>query len=380
MTRIVGDPPRPGAIVRAAMFEELRALRDTDTGNAEAFELLYKHRFRYDHSRKRWMVWNGVCWNPDTDGEAQRAAIDTARWRITAVWLESAKEEGKEAKRKAVDDFREALEGESVRGINATLEVAKHPRAIATVATDYDRDPFLLTVGNGTLDLQTGKLRQADPEDLITRARYVQYDPSATCPRWLQFLGEIFPGDSGLIEFIQRAVGYSLTGATQEQCMFILHGNGANGKSTFLETIRRLLGPHSITTPFATFMVQRNVGAPRNDLAALVGARLVIASEAGQEASFDEAVIKQCTGNDAIACRYLYGEFFEYTPQFKIWLASNFKPAIRGNDDAIWRRIRLIPFNQQFKGGKRNSLGSWLGLFKVVSNGRDMDWAGHRPW
>jgi putative DNA primase/helicase len=355
MARIVGNPPPPGAIVRAAMFEELRALRNTDTGRAEAFEMLHKFRLRHNHSRKRWMVWNGLFWAADTDGEAQRAAIDTARWRITAVWLESAKEEGKEAKRKAIGEFMEELEGESVRGINATLEVAKSLRGIKTESKDYDRNPTLLTVGNGTINLQTGELRRADQEDLITRATYIQYDPSATCPRWLQFLDEIFPGDSGLIEFIQRAVGYSLTGVTNEQCMFILHGNGANGKSTFLETIRRLLGPHAITTPFATFMVQRNVGAPRNDLAALVGARLVIASEAGQEASFDEAVIKQCTGSDSIACRYLYGEFFEYTPQFKIWLATNYKPTIRGNDDAIWRRIRLIPFNQQFKGGKRDS-------------------------
>jgi putative DNA primase/helicase len=110
-----------------------------------------------------------------------------------------------------------------------------------------------------------------------------------------------------------------------------------------------------VRAPFATFMVQRNVGAPRNDLAALVGARMVIASEAGQDASFDEAVVKNSTGGDAIACRFLYGEFFEYVPQFKIWLATNFKPIIRGNDDAIWRRLRLVPFNQQFKGSKRDS-------------------------
>jgi putative DNA primase/helicase len=355
MTRTVGNPPPPGAIVRTAMFDELCALRNTDTGNAEAFELLYKHRFRFDHSRKRWMVWNGLCWVADADGEAQRAAIDTVRWRNTAAWLKLVREEEKEAKRKAVVEYVDALEGESVRGIDATLEVAKNLRAIAAVATDFDRNPTLLTIGNGTINLRTGELRHADPDDLITRATYIRYDASAACPRWLQFLGEIFPGDSGLIEFIQRAVGYSLTGDAREQCMFILHGNGANGKSTFLETVRRLLGPHATTTPFATFMTQRNMGAPRNDLAALVGARLVIASEAGQEASFDEAVIKQVTGQDKIACRFLYGEFFEYTPQFKIWLATNYKPTIRGNDDAIWRRIRLIPFNQQFKGGKRDS-------------------------
>ncbi len=354
MTRFVGSPPPPGAIIATKLLEELRTLRNSDTGNAETFQLLYGHRFRYNHSRKRWMVWNGLYWAADADGEAERAAIDTARWRNTANWLASAQETEKEAKKKFLEDYLEALEGESVRGINATLEVAKNLRNIASVATDYDRDTFLLTVGNGTLDLRNGELRSAWPEDLITRATRIHYNSTAACPRWLQFLDEVFEADSALINFIQRSVGYSLTGDTREQCMFILHGNGANGKSTFLETVRRLVGPHAVTTPFATFMNQRNVGGPRNDLAALVGARLVLASEAGQDASFDEAVVKQVTGQDTIACRYLYGEFFEYKPQFKIWLATNYKPAIHGGDDAIWRRIRLIPFNRQFKGDNRD--------------------------
>jgi putative DNA primase/helicase len=261
---------------------------------------------------------------------------------------------GKEAKKEISEDYGFANDSESVHGINAMLDVAKNLRSFATLATDYDRDRFLLTVLNGTLDLRTGTLRSAWPDDLITRPAHVWYDPNATSSRWLQFLDEIFAGDSELIEFVQRAVGYSLTGDTREQCFFILHGNGANGKTTFLETIRRLLGAHATTTPFATFMVQRQVGAPRNDLAALVAARLVIASEAGQDASFDEAVVKQVTGSDLISCRYLYGEFFEYKPNFKIWLATNYKPAIRGSDDAIWRRVRLIPFTQQFQRDKRD--------------------------
>jgi putative DNA primase/helicase len=356
MTRIVGNPPPPGAIVRAKMFDELRSFPLTDTGNAEAFRRLYGgHHLRYNHSRKRWMVWNGLHWVSDTDGEAERAAIDTARWRATAIWLGWSTAEDKEDQRKIVEDSREALEGESVRGINATLDVAKNLHNIATVAADYDRDPFLLTVGNGTLDLQNGELKPADPEDLITHGPPIEYDPSAKCARWHKFLDEIFSGDSDLIDFIQRAVGYSLTGNTREQCLFILHGNGANGKSTFLETVRRLLGSHATTTPFATFMVQHNVGAPRNDLAALVGARLVITSEAGEGAGFDEAVVKQITGQDTISCRFLYGEFFQYIPQLKLWISSNFRPAIRGSDDAIWRRIRLIPFNQQFKRNKRDT-------------------------
>ncbi len=356
MVRYVGDSPPPGTIVSVKLFEKLRVLQNSDTGNAEAFEILYKQRFKFQHSMDRWFVWNGLRWVPDVNGEAERAAIDTARWRGTAIWLSWAEAKEKEDKSRVVEDSEFALSAESVRGIKATLEVAKNLRSFATVATDYDRNPFLLTVGNGTLNLRNGELRRADPEDLITLGTDIQYDPSGGCRRWLQFLAEIFTDDSDLIGFMQRAVGYSLTGDTREQCLFILYGNGANGKSTFLETVHRLVGPHAVTTPFDTFMKQRNVGGPRNDLAALVGARLVLASEAGQDADLDEAVIKRVTGQDKIACRHLYGEFFEFTPQFKIWLATNYKPAIRGNDDAIWRRIRLIPFNQQFKGDKRDSM------------------------
>jgi putative DNA primase/helicase len=355
MTRIIGTPPPPGAIVRAKLFDELRSFPRTDTGNAEAFSLLFGHRLKYNHSRKRWMVWNGLHWVPDADGEAERAAIDTARWRVSAIWLQWSAGIDKEDRSKIVEDSEEARAGESVRGINATLEVAKNFRNIATVATDYDRDLFLLTVGNGTLNLRSGEFKPTDPEDLITHGPPIEYDPSAKCARWHKFLDEIFAGDSDLIDFIQRAVGYSLTGDTREQCLFILHGNGANGKSTFLETVRRLLGSHATTTPFATFMVQRNVGAPRNDLAALVGARLVITSEAGEGAGFDEAVVKQITGQDTVSCRFLFGEFFQYIPQLKLWISTNYRPAIRGSDDAIWRRIRLIPFNQQFKGNKRDA-------------------------
>jgi putative DNA primase/helicase len=355
MTRIIGTPPPPGAIVRAKLFDELRSFLWTDTGNAEAFSLLFGHRLKYNHSRKRWMVWNGLHWVPDADGEAERAAIDTARWRASAIWLQWAVAIDKEDQRKIVEDSEDAREGESVRGINATLEVAKNFRNITTVATDYDRDLFLLTVGNGTLNLRSDELKPANPEDLITHGPPIKYDPSAKCARWHQFLDEIFAGDSDLIDFIQRAVGYSLTGDTREQCLFILHGNGANGKSTFVETFRKLLGSHATTTGFSTFMVQRNVGAPRDDLASLVGARLVITSEAGQGTAFDEATVKLVTGQDAVSCRHLYGSFFEYVPQFKIWITTNYKPTIYGSDDAIWRRIRLVPFNQQFKGNKRDA-------------------------
>ena len=223
-------------------------------------------------------------------------------------------------------------------------------KSLATTTQNYDRDPFLLTVGNGTLDLRTGVLREALPRDLITRATDVPHDPSATAPRWTQFLNEVFGGDSEIMGYVQRAVGYSLTGITQEQCFFLLCGSGANGKTTFLETIVRLLGMHASTAAFSTFLAQPNQGGPKNELAALCGARFVKAAEAEHKARLDEAIMKQLTGEDTISARFLYHEQFEFRPQFKIWLASNHKPAIWETSDAIWRRIKLIEFSHQFSG------------------------------
>ena len=221
---------------------------------------------------------------------------------------------------------------------------------LATTTPNYDRDPFLLTVGNGTLNLRTGVLREALPEDLITRATDVPYDASATAPRWTKFLSEVFGDDSEMLGYVQRAVGYSLCGNTREQCFFLLCGNGANGKTTFLETIVKLLGSHASTAAFSAFLVQHNTGGPRNDLASLCGARFVKAAEAEHRARLDEAVMKQLTGEDTISARFLYHEEFSYRPQFKIWLATNHKPAIWETSDAIWRRVKLIEFNQQFTG------------------------------
>src|SRR5207253_825035 len=149
---------------------------------------------------------------------------------------------------------------------------------------------------------------------------------------------------------VWRSVGDSLAGDTREQCLFILYGGGANGKSTFLETLLRLVGTHAAITSFSTFLVHQNPGTPRNDVAKLHGARLVKATESQKQAMLDEATVKEVTGGDTLSARFLFKEFFEFRPQFKLWLATNHRPSIHGTDDAIWRRIRLIPFERQFTG------------------------------
>ena len=234
------------------------------------------------------------------------------------------------------------------------LKSAETTPPFPTTAADYDRDPYLLTVGNGTLGLQTGELRECRAEDLITRATDVPYFADAQCPRWKQFLEEIFDGNVQLIQFVQRAIGYGLTGITTENVLFILYGGGANGKTTFLEILLKLVGTHGVVTSFSTFLIHRNIGGPRNDIANLVGARLIKAAESQQDAALDEAVVKELTGSDTITARRLYGEPFSFQLSGKFFLSTNHKPTIRGADDAIWRRIKLIPFNRQFLGPNRD--------------------------
>lgn len=330
-----------------ASAEKLLSLQDTDAGNAEAFELLHGNRFRFDHDKGKWLVWNGRYWNEDRDGEAKRAALASARARLSAAMM--VKDHDEKVRR-----INWALSSESSWRLTAMLESARNIRSLATRTEQYDRDPFLLTVANGTLDLRSGKLRPSRPEDLITRATEVSCNPKATPSRWLQFLNEVFVGDQDLSGYIQRAVGYSLTGDTKEQCFFILFGGGANGKSTFVETLCKLLGTHAETAEFSTFLVRKNHGAPRNDVARLHAARFVKAAEGQQKISLDEALIKELTGEDTIAARFLFREHFSFKPRFKIWLVTNHKPDIRGTDRAIWRRVRLIPFKQQFDGKRRD--------------------------
>src|SRR5437870_12979001 len=213
-----------------ARLQKLLAFPRTDAGNAEVFAEGHGNRFRYDHTRQKWRVWNGRHWAADETGESDRAALETARARQMAAMLIDDPDLRK-------DHVDWALQTESTYCRRAMLTSAQSIEQLATTASDYDRDAFLLTVGNGTLDLSTGGLRDFRPGDLITRATDVIYSESAECPRWLRFLDEIFAGDRQLMNFVWRSVGYSLTGDTREQCLFILYGGGANGKSTFLETL-----------------------------------------------------------------------------------------------------------------------------------------------
>ncbi len=324
----------------------------TDTGNAEALAEIYGSQLRYDHRRLRWLVWTGTRWEPENAGELKRLAIESIRRRQMIALEMKDTEKRKEA-------VKWTLASENAQKLTNAAEIAKHLRPIADNGEHWDADGWLLGCTNGVLDLRTGTLRPGTPYDRITMTTGLDYDPAAACPRWDLFLNEIFNADQDLIEFIQRAVGYSLTGDTREQCLFLCWGGGANGKSTFLAVLRHVLTDYARNTPFSTFEQNRR-DQNTNDIASLYGARLVTASETSEASRLNEARVKAITGGDPVTARFLFTEFFTYTPAYKIWLAMNHLPSITGTDEGIWRRIRLIPFTVSFKGKEEKDLTTKL--------------------
>ncbi len=205
---------------------------------------------------------------------------------------------------------------------------------------------MLLNVENGTIDLRTGEVLPHRQADLITKLCPVEFDKDAKCPRWMKFLHRIMADDEEVIFFLQKVIGLSLTGDVTEDVFFFLHGSGENGKSTFLNIIHSLLGDYACRSQIETFLTSYHDNIP-NDIAALCGARFVSAVEARKGRRFDEGKIKHFTGGDPIQARFMRAEYFEFMPQFKLWIAANSKPIISDTTRAMWRRVRLIPFNIQ---------------------------------
>lgn len=306
----------------------------TDIGNAERFANQHRDTVRFCNLWKKWIVWDGKRWTVDNSQTVKVLARQTVR----SIYREASQEEAEQL-RKAIAQHGQSSEGEG--RLRAMISLAQMDLAVQP--EELDKDPWLLNVQNGTVDLRTGELRSHRKEDLLSKMVQVIYDPKATAPLWEAFLSRIFDANEELIEWLQRAVGYSLSAENREQVFFLCHGVGANGKSTFLNTLKYLLGDYSEQAPFQTFL-KTTSETVRNDLAKLQNCRFVSALEAEEGRKLSEVVIKQLTGGDPITARFLYGEYFTYVPQFKIWMATNHKPTITGTDYGIWRRVKLIPF------------------------------------
>jgi len=319
----------------------------TDSTNAMRLVKEHGRDIRYNASWKKWVVWNGKYWEMDEGGVL-----------IHEKGLEMVRNIYDELKKTA--DYREridiekaAMMSESVRRRKAFVEAATWISALRTKTDELDRNPWLLNVKNGTVDILSGEFREHRQEDMITKIANVDYDPAADCPMWKKFVREIMNYKSDIIKFVQTVAGWSLSGDISEQTMFILYGTGANGKSTFLNTIMYLLGDYATATPTETFM-KKSGDNYSNDVARLRSTRFVTTTEVEQGRRLSEPLIKKITGNDEMTARFLYGEFFNFSPTFKIFMATNHKPVIKGTDYGIWRRIKLIPFTERIPEEKQD--------------------------
>ena len=312
----------------------------TDAGNAELFARGFAKILRFDHRRGHWLVWRGHWWARDENELVLQAAKKIARYRQQYSATINDNE---------IAELEEnwAIRSESRSRLEAMLKLAQSEHPLSDPGTDWDADPWLLGLANGVVDLRTGLLRPGKQADKITMHTDVLFDPTAKAPRWEQFLNEIFGGNQELIDYVQRAVGYSLTGDVSEQVIFLAYGTGANGKSTFLEVLRHVFGVYAYNLPFSAFELKARSAIP-NEIAALSGKRFVTAIETNESAELNEGRIKALTGSDPITARFLYHEYFTFIPTSKYWLAFNHKPKVSDDSPGFWRRVRLIPFLQRF--------------------------------
>jgi len=311
--------------------------RLNDAGNADRFFAQYGDEVRYVLELRSWLRWRDGHWRFDNSGDIMGMAEDVARSLFT-----EAGQTQNQATRGLV--ARWASASLQITRLKAMVELAQPKLAVSV--TELDGDPWLLGVQNGVVNLRNGTFRPSERQDLITKLANVAFDLQATCPFWESFLSSSMNGNQALLDLLQVAAGYSLSGSTSEQVFFFLHGAGANGKSTFVNAIRELMGANGIQSPSETIMVQRTTSAsgPSPDIARLAGVRFVAMVETEDGQRLAESRLKQLTGGDAMTARVLYGTLFDFIPVLKLWLSGNHKPVIRGDDYGIWRRIVLIPF------------------------------------
>jgi len=315
----------------------------TDLGNSERFIANHGEDVRYCYPWGKWLVWTGARWERDDAGKVHRLAKETVR----RIYSEAAAAEDKDL-RKALANH--ATRSEAEAKIRAMLELVKSE--VPASPDELDADPWLLNTPNGTVDLRTGELRPQRREDLITKMAGAEYISDAEAPTWGAFLERVLPSEE-LRAFVHRSAGYSATGDTSEQCLFINYGTGANGKSTFQEALGETLGDYATRTPTEMLLTKRGGGVP-NDVARLKGARFVSASETEEGRRLAESLIKDLTGQDTISARFMRAEWFDFKPTHKLWLSTNHKPEIRGTDNAIWRRIRLLPWGVTIPKGEQD--------------------------
>lgn len=321
-----------------------------DMGNAQRFVDFFGENIRYCYTEKKWYYYNTMKWCVDNTGVVLRLAdksIEAMKAELK-LYIQADEETGGEMQKNFEKHIKSSRSNKSKK---AMLNEVEHH--IPILPEQMDRFRMALNTPSGVINLTNGEIKPHDSKHYFTKITSVDCSQNADCPRWLAFLDDIFDGDRELIRYIQKAVGYSLTGSTAEQCAFFLYGTGRNGKSTFLDVIRDVFGDYAANIQPETIMIRNNQSSAINsDIARLKGARLVTSVEPNEGVRINEGLLKQLTGDDTVTARKLYSEEFEFKPEFKLWMATNHKPIIRGTDTGIWRRIHMIPFNVQIPENK----------------------------
>lgn len=325
----------------AARFEgrevpdEDKVYTETDLGNAQRFVDAYKNEFAFV-PEWGWLRHTDIGWETVPDEVAEHQAKSVADLiRADAVKQTDTTDRARM--------FKFSLKSESMGSISAIVKAARSDPAIMRASEDFDNNALTIACRNGILDLKTGNIRPFTNDDLVTKNTFVRYDPGFILPEWEKFLDDATQGNRELQDYLQRAAGYTLTGLIQEECFFIISGPPASGKSTFIDAIYTALGSYATTSQSEVFMYRRGKDAAVNELARLVGRRMVAVSEIREGESFNESLMKQITGGDKIAARLLYQNTFTFTPQFKLWIATNHDPSAQ--DAAMMRRIKKIQFD-----------------------------------
>ena len=372
---IKNDPNRRNITLRWLISEAHKVTRGFDgetygdIRNGREFKKLHEGKLMFCHSRGKWLKYDDIIW----------------RWCDGGEELEAAKEVAAEVTRQAAEEFKRDPSSTSTKlALSHARSSNNHSRLEAMLRTtsteqgmkvaqlsSLDADPMLLGCQNGVIDLLTGCLLVPDSRMLITKQVSAKFDREAKCPQWLKFMDECFQGDLETIRYVQKALGYTLTGDVGEELLHFCFGNGRNGKSVFANVICNLMGDYVVTAP-AELLMRRDRGGATNDIAMLCGSRLVLANETRSDQRFDDLTIKTLVSTELISARFLHNEFFTFKPTFKIWIRGNHKPIVTDDSKGAWRRIRLVPFENQIEAdqvdyelerkllGEKEGILSWL--------------------
>jgi len=347
--------------IAAFVGTKQRGFKTTDLGNAERFMYQHGGDLRYCYDMGKWLKWDGRRWEKDVEPEIERLAFDTAR----NIYVEAANSDDPSLRK---DLGKWAVQSEARWRLKSMVELARPFKPVRM--NELDSEPWLLNCHNGIVDLKTGNLRDHDKGALLTRVLDVEFDPSAECPAWLAHLDMVTGGDKDLQLYLQKVIGYALTGSTDEHAIFFLFGPGNNGKSATVEAVLQLLGGYGQRTKIEALLASWQQGdAPNPYIAGLAGARFVVASEIPAGRKINESLVKDLSGGDRITARFLHQNPFEFVATHKLFLVGNYKPKVSGDDLGFWRRMHVVPFKTTIDRDLRRPMSDLLAEFEAEASG-----------